>query len=207
MGRLHSDDTNKIYLAILKGIPFSECGYEGAEAESTYNEILKELEEAPVGIMPMPINEWAGDEYDGVIARMEELMKLERREAKGESKSESNYELILSGSSILGKIQDKKIWENSYSFLNGKSIQGKLKCFIWWCKACKISPLIPGGDPCDHVIKISIPNVLKIIDGFDVQWEWIDPHSEWAIGTANESFRNLVTRKSRPNWVIRISQL
>ena len=70
------------------------------------------------------------------------------------------------------------------------------------------SPLVLGGDPCDHVIKISIPNVLKIIDGFDVQLEWKDPQSEWAIstGTANESFRDIVARKSRPNWVIRISQ-
>ena len=200
MERLYSDDYNKIYLAILKQIPFSECGYEGAEAQSVYGDILKELEEAPVGIMPMLVNEWGGDEYDGFISCMESNRKSEDNESKG------NYALILSGSSIFGIIRDKKIWEKSYSFLNAKSMQGKLKCFIWWCNACKISPLVLGGDPCNHVIKISIPNVLKLIDGFGVQWEWKDPQSEWAIGTANESFRDLVARKSRPNWVIEISK-
>ena len=130
----------------------------------------------------------------------------ERKKESGESKSENNYELIISGSSIFGIIRDKKIWEKSYSLLNAKSMHGKLKCFIWWCDSCKISPLVLGGDPCNHVIKISIPNVLKLIDGFDVQWEWKDPQSEWAIksGTANESFRDIVARKSRPNWVIEI---
>ena len=202
MGRLHSDDTNKIYLAILKGIPFSECGYEGAEAQCTYDEILKELEEAPVGIMPMLVNDLAGDEYDWFINSMNRPRKGKENERKG------NYGLILSGSSIFGIIRDKEIWEKSYSFLNAKSMQGKLKCFIWWCNACKISPLVLGGDPCNHVIKISIPNVLKLIDEFDVQWEWKDPQSEWAIsaGSANESFRDLVARKSRPNWVIEISK-
>ena len=130
----------------------------------------------------------------------------ERKKESDESKSENNYELIISGSSIFGIIRDKKIWEKSYSFLIAKSMNGKLNCFIWWCDACKISPLVLGGDPCNHVIKISIPNVLKLIDGFDVQWEWKDPQSEWAIksGTANVSFRDIVARKSRPNWVIEI---
>ena len=251
MERLYSDDYNKIYLAILKQIPFSECGYEGAEAQSVYDDILKELQEAPVGIMPMLVNDWGGDEWDGVVAQLLSQMDEREKEADGERKgnyeitksvedggesnqldpaakqinprtndsvenryrgksvnSPDNYELILSGSSIFGIIRDKKIWEKSYSFLNAKSVQGKLKCFIWWCKACKRSPLVLGGDPCNHVIKISIPNVLKLIDGFDVQWEWKDPQSEWAIsaGTANESFRDLVARKSRPNWVIEISK-
>ena len=107
MGRLHSDDTNKIYLAILKGIPFSECGYEGEEAESTYYEILKELEEAPVGIMPMLVNDWAGGEYDWIISCMDRPRKGYAAEikSKNEIKSKSNYQLILSGSSIFGIIR------------------------------------------------------------------------------------------------------
>ena len=207
MERLYSDDINKIYLAILKQIPFSECGYEGAEAQSVYDDILKELQEAPVGIMPMLVNDWGGDEWDGVVAQLLSQMDELKKESD-ENERKGNYGLILSGSSIFGIIRDKKIWEKSYSFLNAKSMQGKLKCFIWWCDACKISPLVLGGDPCNHVIKISIPNVLKLINGFDVQWEWKDPQSEWAIsaGSANESFRDLVARKSQPNWVIEISK-
>ena len=126
MGRLHSDDTNKIYLAILKGIPFSECGYEGAEAQSTYDEILKELEEAPVGIMPMLVNDWGGDEWDGVVAQLLSQMDELKKESD-ENERKGNYGLIISGSSIFGIIRDMKIWEKSYSFLNAKSMQGKLK--------------------------------------------------------------------------------
>lgn len=137
MERLHSDDINKIYLAVLKKIPFADCGYEGAEAQSAYDDILKELEEAPVGIMPMLVNDWGGDEYDGFINCMERPRKKVENESKG------NYELMLSGSSIFGIIRDKKIWEKSYSFLNAKSMQGKLKCFIWWCYPQSIAQI--GG--------------------------------------------------------------
>jgi hypothetical protein len=57
------------------------------------------------------------------------------------------------------------------------------------------------------VIKISIPNVLKIIAESNVNWNWKKPDSDWAKtqGAAKDSFADIVKRKSRPNWVIRIS--
>ena len=52
-----------------------------------------------------------------------------------------------------------------------------------------------------------ITNVLKIITESKVDWKWKDPKSDWAKsqGKAEDSFADIVKRKSRPNWVIRIS--
>ena len=58
------------------------------------------------------------------------------------------------------------------------------------------------------MLKISFPNVLKLIQGGQVVWNWKDPDSEWAMdhGTAEEEFQDLVDRKSRPKWVILIAR-
>jgi len=78
---LDSDDINKIYMSVAKGIPFEETGYKGQEALDAYNEILKELEEAPEGVMPYPINEWAGDEHDHIVEQV--YQSLYGTESKG----------------------------------------------------------------------------------------------------------------------------
>lgn len=69
--------------------------------------------------------------------------------------------------------------------------------------------LTAGGDPSKHVIAILIPNVVKLISGFAVHWEWKDPHSDWARshGTASDAYNNWVSEKSRPNWVRQMLKL
>jgi hypothetical protein len=108
-------------------------------------------------------------------------------------------------------IRYRVYFEGSYKraqhFLQEKSDIGKLQCFKWWCKECEINPLVKGISPERHVLKISIPNVIKIISESQVDWKWKDPKSEWALshGSAKDAYMNIVERKSRPNWVIRIS--
>ena len=89
-----------------------------------------------------------------------------------------------------------------------KSDQGKLKCFIWWCEECKSNPMKKGGDPVSHVIKITFPNVVKLIEGTNVQWKWKDPKSDFAKKTGNPDahFKKLVLAKSKPNWIISVTK-
>ena len=116
--------------------------------------------------------------------------------------------MIYLGSSIVGISADFDSYEAARSFLQEKSDAGKAKCFKWWCELCKEKPLEPGDSPLGHFIEVSIPNVLTISEGHEVQWIWEDPESEWAISrgvSATEEFQSLVDRKSRPNWKICIN--
>ena len=63
-------------------------------------------------------------------------------------------------------------------------------------------------DPSLHVVKISFPNVIKLLEGSNVQWRWKDPNSDFAKGqvSAGAHFEKLVLAKSKPNWVVRISK-
>ena len=117
------------------------------------------------------------------------------------------YRVYFEGSSIIGTLSDIDDYKRAQLILQEKSDKGKLQCFKWWCKECEINPLVKGGSPEKHVLKVSIPNVIKIISDSRVDWKWRDPKSEWALshGSANDVFKNIVERKSRPNWVIRIS--
>lgn len=118
------------------------------------------------------------------------------------------YRVIYLGSSIVGISADFDSYEAARTFLQEKSDAGKAKCFKWWCELCKEKPLEPGDSPLGHFIEVSIPNVLTISEGHEVQWIWEDPESEWAISrgvSAAEEFQSLVDRKSRPNWKICIN--
>jgi hypothetical protein len=117
------------------------------------------------------------------------------------------YRVYFEGSSIIGTLSDIDDYKRAQHFLQEKSDIGKLQCFKWWCKECEINPLVRGISPERHVLKISIPNVIKIISESQVDWKWKDPKSEWALshGSAKDAYMNIVERKSRPNWVIRIS--
>lgn len=117
------------------------------------------------------------------------------------------YRVYLSGSSIFGILTEIDDYKRAKDLLQEKLVKGKLECFKWWCKECEVIPLADGSTTDGHVLKISIPNVIKIIADSKVEWQWKDPKSDWAKsqGAAKDSFVKLIERKSRPNWVIRIS--
>lgn len=117
------------------------------------------------------------------------------------------YRVHLSGSSIFGTLSGFDAYKRAQSLLQEKLDKGNLECFKWWCEECKAIPLAKASIVDRHVIKISIPNVLKIIAESKVGWKWEEPYSDWAKskGEARDSFTDLVKRKSRPNWVIWIS--
>lgn len=121
--------------------------------------------------------------------------------------SRPDYIVIYIGSSIVGISRSYEAFQDAKNFLQEKSNAGRAKCFHWWCQPCKEAPL-QSGDPVDgHYIEASIPNVLKISHGHDVKWGWEDPNSDWAQSrrrSAQEEFKSIVERKSRPNWKIYI---
>jgi len=117
------------------------------------------------------------------------------------------YRVYFEGSSIYGTLSGIDDFKRAQNLLQQKLAKGKLQCFKWWCEECKVIPLAKASTPDKHVIKISIPNVLSILADSKVDWKWRDPKSDWAKthGEAKDSFADIVKRKSRPNWVIRIS--
>ncbi len=115
------------------------------------------------------------------------------------------YRVVFLGSSLVGYSYGNSAYQAAHTFLQGKSDQGKAKCFHWWCQTCKSDPLLPGGSPAGHVIEVSIPNVLSIIEDHKVEWHWQEPDSDWArsrAATAEQEFQALVERKSRPKWKV-----
>ena len=139
---------------------------------------------------------------------IEQVIESITPEGNGEkTRRPIRYRVHLEGSSIYGTLRDIDDYKRAQNFLQEKLDKGKLECFKWWCKECEVSPLATGSTPERHVLKISIPNVLKIIAEGKVDWKWRDPDSEWATthGAAKDSFADIVKRKSRPSWVIRIS--
>ena len=120
----------------------------------------------------------------------------------------SDYRVLLSGSSIIGVIDSSESWLKAQQFLVKKFRDEKVHCFRWWCKECEKFPLVFEEDIPGHVIKITFPNVLKLTADLKVKWVWQDPNSEWARnnGTAPDAFNTLVVNKSRPKWVVVISK-
>jgi len=122
--------------------------------------------------------------------------------------NEVRYRVIYVGSSLVGISSGLDSYESARTFLQEKSDEGKAKCFKWWCEICKEKPLELGDSPLGHYIEVSIPNVLTISKGHEVQWIWENPESEWAVSrgvSAAEEFQSLLDRKSRPNWKIFIN--
>lgn len=139
---------------------------------------------------------------------IEKVIESISPEGKGEkTRRPIRYRVNLEGSSIYGTLSDIDDFKRAQEFLFERHGKGKLECFTSWCEECKVIPLAKALNPERHVIKISIPNVIKIIAGSKVDWQWRDPKSGWAKshGAAKDIFADIVKRKSRPNWVIRIS--
>lgn len=139
---------------------------------------------------------------------IETLMESITPEGQGEkTRKPIRYRVHLEGSSIYGTLSDIDDFKRARNFLSEKLEEGRLECFKAWCEECRIIPLSQSPIPEKHVFKISIPNVLKIIAGSKIDWKWRDPKSDWAKshGAASDIFADIVKRKSRPNWIIRIS--
>lgn len=118
-----------------------------------------------------------------------------------------SYRVLYFGSSLVGVSFGFQSFEKARTFLQGKSDKGSAKCFHWWCSKCKEQPFAKGDSPVDHVISVSIPNVLAISQGEQVRWFWHDPESDWVksrTNTPEQEFHSLVDRKSRPNWKVLI---
>ena len=63
---VNGDEANKIYMAVVKGLPLDSTGLTGEKYESLYLEIQEDLAKAPKGVMAVPVDDWAGEEYSMV---------------------------------------------------------------------------------------------------------------------------------------------
>jgi hypothetical protein len=113
--------------------------------------------------------------------------------------------VAIIGSSFVGLIEGVEKLAAVYKFMEARLNAGKLKCQTSWCLACETIPLRLGENPLDHVVKISLPTILDLLKIVEVEWMWAWPDDEWALshGKAPDHFKELVERKSRPNFVIR----
>jgi hypothetical protein len=85
---ISADLAHKMMMVAASGKTFEESGFP-SENKEDYDKIVEELKQAPAGAMLSPVNEWAGDEYDDLVAQ------------------------ILSGVDELEKSKDKRVgkWE------------------------------------------------------------------------------------------------
>jgi len=173
----------RLQVEILLGIPKEKSRYAPltAELEATWDQITKEAKEI----------EAMGYTVDIV----HEIPEVEIPKA---------HRVIFVGSSLVGVMTGDDNFLQAFGFLQKKSNEGKLQCFHWWCEECKTNPLKKGATPINHLVKISFPNVLKLIGDYKVQWKWEEPESEWAKsqGSPIEQFKELVIKNSRPNWKV-----
>lgn len=83
---LSSEDLNKLFVAATLGKSMESTGLSGQECQDTFDQIKKELQNAPSGVVAAPINDWIGDEYDEIIAiaeRQEAELKNSETNKKG----------------------------------------------------------------------------------------------------------------------------
>ena len=93
---------------------------------------------------------------------IEKVIESIAPEGQGEkTRRPIRYRVHLEGSSIHGTLSDIDDFKRAQDFLLERLGKGKLECFKWWCEECKVIPLAKASTPDRHVIKISIPNVLK----------------------------------------------
>jgi hypothetical protein len=157
----------------------------------------------------IPSDAFKSDKKLGDVAEsITQTMKENQQVSSTEGRRLNRYQVVFSGSSIAGDLDGADNYKKCLQFLKEKSDQGKLRCFIWWCEECKVNPMKKGLDPSLHVVKISFPNVIKLLEGSNVQWRWKDPQSDFAKshGSAGAQFKKLVLAQSKPNWVVRISK-
>lgn len=197
------------YLALGEG-DFTEV------SESVAREIFPdaflnvyEVEEKRPQFFKIPQDAFSSDEkLDAVAKSIASSMWANEQVPSSEGRRLNRYQVVFSGSSLIGVSDGIDNYKKCHEFLEQASKQGKLKCFVHWCEQCKVEPMKKGVDPSLHVVKISFPNVIKLIEGSKVQWRWKDADSEFAKSKGNPSkhFKSLVDTESKPNWVVRISK-
>jgi hypothetical protein len=197
------------YLALGEG-DFSEV------SESVAREIFPEaflngleVEEKRPQFFKIPKDAFSSDKkLDAVAKSIATSMMANSQVPSTEGRRLNRYEVVFSGSSIIGILDGVENYKKCHEFLEEKSKQGKLKCFVHWCEQCKVIPMKKGVDPSLHVVKISFPNVIKLLDGSKVQWRWKEAESEFAKSKGNpgKHFQSLVDANSKPNWVVKVSK-
>jgi hypothetical protein len=194
---LGEGDFSEVSESVAREI-FPEAFSNGLEIDGRRPQFFKIPEEA------FSSDKLLGDVAKSIIDTMRENSQV----SSTEGRRLNRYRVVFSGSSLIGVLDGLDNYKKCYEFLQEKSKQGKLKCFVWWCEQCKVKPMKKGVDPSLHVVKISFPNVIKLLDSSTVQWRWKDSEAEFAkrIGNPGRHFNNLVDAKSKPNWVIRISK-
>ena len=65
---LSSEDLNKLFVAATLGKSMESTGLSGQECQDTFDEIKKELQNAPSGVVATPLYDWADDKYDDIAA-------------------------------------------------------------------------------------------------------------------------------------------
>jgi hypothetical protein len=197
---MNGELANKIFMLVCKGKTFEQSGLEES-ARELFDKITEEIKSAPKGTMMTPVNEWVGDEYDGIIEAFE---RVEKRGYK--SKNDESYQVIFSGSSLLGKSNGIKNFKTAYTKISDLRDRGRIKCYRRWCKACTLYRLPLESDLTGHFLKISFPNVIALANLITIDWSWERPDSEWAksTGDPDSAYKTLVERKSRPVFYVRL---
>ena len=84
---MSADIINRLFITAIKNQSFESANVDESY-RADFDKIVQELKDAPVGVQPMPVNEWVGDENDDLLALFEEgLARVET------SKSIGNYEV------------------------------------------------------------------------------------------------------------------
>ena len=77
---MDSEIRNRLLIIAARGQSFEEANLD-EKHRTEFDKILKEIKNAPEGVMLSPLNEWAGDEYDEIIDMIERVQaRIEKEE-------------------------------------------------------------------------------------------------------------------------------
>jgi hypothetical protein len=92
----------------------------------------------------------------------------------------SNFEMSLKGSSLIGFAYDKEGFTKVLNYLDELNEKGKLKCRRNWCQICKLYRDDPTQGIVGHVFRISKAQAVKIEQCANFTWKWERPESDFA---------------------------
>lgn len=113
---LTSEEANKLFVAATLGNSAESTGLISKEHKAFYDQTLKEIKEAPKGIMAAPINDWVGDEYDDVIAMIERVQQQALAKSIGTyqlSKAEGDKRYTLGAMYIPDRLDAHSEWTDA----------------------------------------------------------------------------------------------
>lgn len=117
---------------------------------------------------------------------------------------ETEYLVQLHGSGLIGDIFGQDAFFDTHLILKKLRENGQLKCFKWWCPACKSPELTNDNDLISHAFSITFPTVRRIMADYEVDWRWLESQSDWAKLNKNprDAAYKLLNSKSRPKWKV-----